>query len=76
MNESIQTGVDRIAIVQMLYKAFLSRDFNAILNMLSDDVEWGEPANPFNLAGGRRYGHEGFLEWLKAMKQKRFWHLI
>jgi hypothetical protein len=29
-------------------------------------VEWGEPANPYNPAGGTRHGHEGFLEWLRV----------
>jgi len=55
--------------VQQLYAAFAKRDINAILCMLSPDVEWGEPANPFNPAAGTRHGHEGFLEWLNIGRQ-------
>ena len=40
------------------------RDIPAILAMLTDDVEWGEPENPYNPAGGTRHGHTGFLEWV------------
>jgi len=36
--------------------------------MLSDDIEWGEPENPFNPAGGTRKGHSGFLEWISIGK--------
>jgi ketosteroid isomerase-like protein len=32
-------------------------------------VEWGEPPNPYNPAGGTRHGHEGFLEWLHIGNQ-------
>lgn len=66
MTEPAQTTKGKIEIVQSLYKAFFNRDFNTILSLLSTGVEWGEPANPFNPAGGTRYGHEGFLEWLKV----------
>ena len=66
MSKQTQRPLDKIEIVQTLYKAFFNRDFNTILSLLSTGVEWGEPANPFNPAGGTRYGHEGFLEWLKV----------
>jgi ketosteroid isomerase-like protein len=55
--------------VQQVYAAFAKRDINAILSMLSPDIEWGEPPNPFNPAGGTRHGHEGFLEWLNIGRQ-------
>jgi uncharacterized protein len=55
---------ENITIVQQLYAAFGRRDIQTIMNMLSPEVEWGEPANPFNPAGGTRYGQAGFLEWL------------
>ncbi len=55
-----------IAFVQSLYRAFAARDIPSILNVLSSNVEWGEPPNPFNPAGGTRYGHAGFLEWLRV----------
>ena len=55
---------ENIKIVQQLYEAFAKKDINSIVNMLSTDVEWGEPSNPYNPAGGTRHGHEGFLEWL------------
>lgn len=34
--------------VQALYAAFARRDIPAIVAMLSPDVKWCEPANPFN----------------------------
>lgn len=66
MSDTAPVVTGKIESVKALYKAFFSRDFPAILTMLSHDVEWGEPANPFNPAGGTRHGHEGFLEWLKT----------
>jgi ketosteroid isomerase-like protein len=64
---SVQEG--NIKLVQKLYKAFINRDINAILSMLSEEVEWGEPSNPFNPSGGTRYGHQGFLEWANIGRQ-------
>ncbi len=58
-----------IKIVQQLYSAFEKRDIPAILSMLSPDVEWVEPSNPFNPAAGIRYGHSGFLEWVNIGRQ-------
>ncbi len=43
---------------------FMKKEINTILGLLSDDVEWGEPENPFNPAGGTRKGHAGFMEWI------------
>jgi ketosteroid isomerase-like protein len=60
---------ENIKIVQQLYNAFAKRDINAIVGMLSTDVEWKEPMNPYNPAGGTRHGHEGFLEWLNIGQQ-------
>jgi len=65
--EDLRTG--NVNIVQQVYAAFAKRDINAILSMLSPDVEWGEPPNPFNPGGGTRHGHEGFLEWLNIGRQ-------
>ncbi len=53
-----------ITIVKQLYNAFMKKEINTILGLLSDDVEWGEPENPFNPAGGTRKGHAGFMEWI------------
>ncbi len=53
-----------IELVQQLYLAFSKRDIDTILGLLSEDVEWGEPQNPHNPAGGTRKGHSGFFEWL------------
>jgi uncharacterized protein len=52
-----------------LYHAFGRRDFDTILAMLTEDVEWGEPENPYNPAGGTRHGHAGFLEWMNIGKE-------
>ena len=57
---------DNIKFVQALYVAFGRRDVPRILEALSATVEWGEPPNPFNPAGGTRHGHAGFLEWLRV----------
>ena len=57
---------ENIAFVQSLYGAFARRDIPSILAVLSSTVGWGEPANPYNPAGGTRHGHEGFLEWLRV----------
>ncbi|MEJ2217282.1 MAG: nuclear transport factor 2 family protein [Gemmatimonadota bacterium] len=50
-------------VVQTLYAAFARRDIAAMLSLLSPEVEWSEPENPYNPAGGVRKGHAGFLEW-------------
>jgi len=57
---------ENIAFVQGLYEAFARRDIPGILAVLSPAVEWGEPPTPYSPAGGTRYGHEGFLEWLRV----------
>jgi ketosteroid isomerase-like protein len=58
-----------IQIVQKIYQDFGKRDIPAVLAALSHDVVWSEPANPFNPAGGTRYGHAGFLEWAQIGNQ-------
>ncbi len=60
---------NNIKLVQQLYSFFAKHDINAIINILSPDVEWGEPVNPFNPAGGTRHGHKGFIEWLNIGRQ-------
>ncbi len=60
---------ENIKIVQQLYSAFAKRDINTIVGLLNSDVEWGEPENPFNPAGGIRHGHQGFLEWINIGRQ-------
>ena len=72
--KSINGGImnsqeENIRIVQQLYAAFAERDINTIVGLLSSEVEWGEPENPFNPAGGTRHGHQGFLEWLNIGRQ-------
>ncbi len=58
-----------VKVVQDLYAAFGSGDVSALLALISPDVEWGEPDNPFNPAAGTRHGQAGFLEWLRIGKQ-------
>lgn len=65
----MSSQIDNINIVQNLYSFFSDKNINAILEMLSPNVEWGEPSNPFNPAGGTRYGHKGFLEWINIGSQ-------
>ena len=59
------TARANVELVQSIYAAFARRDIPAIVAMLSPEVEWGEPSNPFNPAGGTRRGHAGFLEWIE-----------
>jgi hypothetical protein len=59
------TARANVELVQSIYAAFARRDIPAIVQMLSPDVVWGEPSNPFNPAGGVRHGHDGFLEWVE-----------
>ena len=60
---------ENINIVKQLYAAFGRHDIKAIIEMLSPDVEWGEPSNPYNPAGGTQHRHAGFLEWLNIGRQ-------
>ena len=69
MTNSIDLASKNIKSVQELYAAFARRDIQAIIAMLSSNVEWGEPSNPFNPAAGARHGHAGFLEWLNIGRQ-------
>jgi ketosteroid isomerase-like protein len=59
------TSARQVQVVKDLYAAFAQRNFAAILAVLSEEVEWGEPDNPFNPAGGMRRGHAGFIEWAR-----------
>lgn len=61
--------IQNIRAVQDLYAAFGRADIGHILAMLTPDVEWCEPENPFNPAGGLRRGHEGFVEWLNVGRE-------
>jgi ketosteroid isomerase-like protein len=58
-----------LSIVRELYAAFARGDVAAILPVLSPDVEWVEPDNPFNPAAGSRRGEAGFLEWIRIGKR-------
>ena len=58
-----------VKIVQQVYAAFAKFDIDTILKMLSHDIVWGEPSNPFNPAAGTRKGHKGFLEWVNIGRQ-------
>lgn len=58
----------KIELVKQLYDAFSKKDIHTILGLLSEDIEWGEPENPFNPAGGTRKGRSGFMEWINIGK--------
>jgi ketosteroid isomerase-like protein len=60
---------NNIKTVQRLYQAFAEGDISAIKGFLDPDVEWGEPDNPHNPAGGTRHGHDGFLAWVKIGRE-------
>lgn len=59
----MNADIAHIEVVKKLYSAFMKKDIPAILGLLSENVEWGEPYNPYNLAGKTRKGHAGFMEW-------------
>jgi len=54
---------------QRLYRLFGERNIPAIVDMLSPDVQWCEPPNPFNPCGGMHRGHDGFLQWANIGRQ-------
>ncbi len=58
-----------LAKAQALYDAFFRKDIPAMLQLLHEAVEWGEPTNPHNPAGGTRHGHAGFMEWLNIGRE-------
>jgi uncharacterized protein len=67
-NRTMETRKKNVELVLKLFDAFSKKEIDKILEMLCDDVEWGEPENPYNPAGGTRKGHTGFLEWLNIGK--------
>jgi ketosteroid isomerase-like protein len=56
---------EHVRIVQSLYNAFTRGAVDEIVPLLSADVVWSEPDNPYNPAAGTRLGLSGFLEWLR-----------
>lgn len=64
----MDTTQKNIELVLELYDAFAKKEIGKILEMLCDDVEWGEPENPYNPAAGTRHGHAGFMEWVNIGK--------
>jgi ketosteroid isomerase-like protein len=58
-----------VRVVQEMYAAFANRDIGALLAVISPEVEWGEPDNPHNPAGGTRHGQSGFMEWVRIGSQ-------
>ncbi len=61
--------MDNLELVKHLYNSFSNKNIEEIIKILHPDVEWGEPENPHNPAGGTRYGINGFLEWVNIGKQ-------
>lgn len=62
---STHPSLPNLRLVQQLYRSFARRDIPSVLSLLSADVVWGEPANPFIPTGATRQGHAGFLEWVR-----------
>lgn len=60
---------ENINLVKSLYTAFLNKDISKIPALLHEAVEWGEPENPYNPAGGTRHGHQGFWEWINIGRE-------
>jgi ketosteroid isomerase-like protein len=68
-NPPENSSIKNIELVQKLYSAFGKGDIASILAVLSPDVIWKEPENPYNPAAGTRHGHSGFLEWATIGRQ-------
>jgi ketosteroid isomerase-like protein len=60
---------ENVEAAKSLYMFFAEKDIANMLTLLHEKVEWGEPENPFNPAGGTRFGHNGFLEWINIGKE-------
>ncbi len=58
-----------VGVVRDLYVAFQRGEVEVLLDLMSPDIEWCEPDNPFNPAAGTRHGRAGFLEWLRIGQQ-------
>ena len=63
---AIQAETTTREVVEAAYRAFGARDIEALLTLLSPDVEWGEPANPHIPSAGTRHGIPGVVEWLQV----------
>ena len=66
--EKTSTETTRV-VVEAAYRAFGARDIEALLALLSPDVEWGEPDNPLIPSAGTRHGIAGVVEWLQIGNQ-------
>jgi ketosteroid isomerase-like protein len=64
--DNIQNNLN---VAKELYSRFARKDMSGMLELLHENVQWGEPENPFNPAGGTRMGHNGFLEWISIGKE-------
>ncbi len=60
---------DNLSIAKLLYEAFSEKNISKMLELLHENVEGGEPENPYNPVGGTRTGHQGFLEWINIGKE-------
>jgi uncharacterized protein len=54
-----------LEVVKAAYAAFAARDVPRLLELLADDVTWGEPDNAAIPSAGTHHGHRGVLEWLR-----------
>jgi ketosteroid isomerase-like protein len=60
---------DNVRVVQGLFAAFGRGDVPAVLQMLTEDVEWSVPGAPANPFGGARHGREGVIRFFEALAQ-------
>ena|SRR6516164_3843991 len=59
------TGQRPIDVVRSDYAAFADRDIPRQLDLVADDVVWGEPDNDLIPSAGTRRGGSGVPEWLE-----------
>lgn len=68
-SEECERSSKNTRLIREMYTAFGKRDINSILAVLSPEVIWGEPDNPYNPSAGTRYGHAGFMVWWQIGKE-------
>jgi len=56
-----------IEIVRRGYEAFLRGDVVALVSVMDENVEWVTPGPPELPTAGRRRGHLGVIEFVKAL---------
>jgi uncharacterized protein len=65
--EYIMSEYENTNLVQQVYENFKSGDIKALLNLLSDNIEWELPEIENVPFGGKRRGHEQMGQFLASL---------